>query len=147
MDTVKPYRNWRVVQTVELGAPARTVWELVGGFYILHQWHPDIQKTEVPPEQTECPAIRRLLTFPGQPKTTEELVSMDSAHFHYRYKWHSGEWGEKVQQYHAEIRLLEIANGARCIMQWASTFYYFEDALSEFYWNGFRALQKRFPLP
>jgi hypothetical protein len=146
MTADKNWKDWHVAQTVELGATAKEVWDLIGGFYTLHRWHPDIHRTEVPPEQTETSALRRLLSFPGQPKTTEELIMMDNEHFHYTYRWHAGEWGEKVQKYVASLRVFEIDDGRRCVVQWSSTFYYFEDALHEFYWNGFRALQKRFPI-
>jgi hypothetical protein len=141
------WQDWRVAQTVELGATAKEVWDLIGGFYTLHKWHPDIAATEIPTEQTETSAVRRLLTFPGQPKTTEELIMMDNEGFHYTYRWHAGAWGEQVKKYVASLRVFEIDDNKRCIVQWSSTFYYFEDALHEFYWNGFRALQKRFPLP
>jgi hypothetical protein len=139
-------KQWREVQTVELGAPASKVWEVVGGFYTIHKWHPDITQTEIVPQQTEIHAIRRLLTFPGQPKTTEQLIMMDNEGFHYRYRWYSGDWGEKVQDYFAEIRVFEIAMGKKCIVQWSSTFRYTEDALSQFYWNGFNSLLKMFPV-
>ena len=145
--TAKPkYRDWKVVQSVELGAPAAEVWAVVGGFFTIHKWHPDIKLTEIYPNQTDMPELRRLLTFPGQPKTTEQLILMDNDNFHYRYKWFAGAWGERVQRYFADIRVFEIDMGKRSIMQWSSTFYYTEDAISEFYWNGFKALQKRFPL-
>ncbi len=140
------YRTWQVLQTVELGAPAATVWDVVGGFFTIHTWHPDIKSTEVSKEQTQWPAIRRILTFPGQPKTTEELIVLDPRDYRYTYKWHAGEWGERIQQYSAEIRVFDLAMKKRSVMQWSSTFYYFEDALSEFYGNGFKALQQRFPL-
>jgi hypothetical protein len=140
----KAYKNWRVVRTVELNASAQEVWDLVGGFFNIHKWHPDIVQTEVPGDQTEMSPVRRLLTFPGQPKTTEELIFMDNENFHYRYKWHEGEWGEKVQRYVAEIKVLELELDERCVVQWSSTFYYFEDALTQFYQNGFAALVKKF---
>jgi len=50
-----------------------------------------------------------------------------------------------VRNYRASIRLFDVDHGHACIMQWVSTFDYTEDALTEFYWNGFRALQERFP--
>jgi hypothetical protein len=146
-DTDKVYKHWKVAQTVELWATAQEVWDVIGGFYTIHEWHPDIQTTEIPAEQTEVNALRRVLTFPGQPKTTEELIMMDNEGLHYTYRWHAGWWGEQVQQYVASLRVFEIDDGKRCIVQWSSTFYYYEDALHEFYWNGFRALQKRFPKP
>ena len=142
--TEKEYTHWKVAQTVELAAPAADVWAVIGGFYTIHRWHPDIHATEVPPDQTEVGPLRRLLTFPGQPKTTEELIRMDPDDYHYTYRWHAGEWGERVQQYVASLRVIEIDDGRRCLVQWSSTFYSTEDALHEFYWNGFRALQARF---
>jgi hypothetical protein len=91
--------------------------------------------------------FRRILTFPGQPKTTEELVYMDSENHHYRYRWHAGAWGERIHNYVAEIRVFDLDTSGRSMIQWSCHFNYTEDALSEFYWNGFRALQKMFPLP
>ncbi len=142
----KTYRDWYVAQSVELGASASEVWDVIGGFYTIHKWHPDIVLSEVPAGQTDTNALRRELTFPGQPTTTEELIMMDNANFHYTYRWHAGPWGEQVQKYVASIRVIDIEDGQRCIVQWSSTFYYFEDALHDFYWNGFRALQARFPI-
>lgn len=140
----KKNKKWRVVRTVELNSSAEKVWEAVGGFFTIHLWHPDIQKTQIGKDQTSIPQIRRILTFPGQPTTTEELVFMDNENFHYKYKWHAGEWGENVKDYHARIKVLEIETGKRCIVQWSSTFVYHEDALTQFYENGFGALVKKF---
>jgi hypothetical protein len=140
----KTYRSWHVVRTVELRAPASEVWQVIGGFFTIHLWHPDIIKTEIPANQTQTPALRRLLTFPGQPTTTEELVLIDNDNFHYRYKWYEGEWGERVKNYVADLRVFDLDMAARSVVQWSSTFSYTEDALSEFYLNGFGALQSRF---
>ena len=140
------YKPWHVIRCVELGAPAATVWDVIGGFYTIQEWHPDIAKIEIPKKQTETRQIRRNLTFPGQPVTTEELVSMNNADFHYRYKWYQGKWGEEVKNYRASLRILSGDLDSTCIVQWESTFDYPTDAISEFYLNGFRALQKQFPL-
>jgi hypothetical protein len=138
-------RRWYVVQTVELHAPGADVWKVVGGFYNIHKWHPDIKLSEVPPEQTSMSPLRRILTFPGQPKTTEELILMDNANCQYQYKWFAGEWGEKVRDYISTIRVFDSHMGGRCVVQWSSTFYYTEDAVSEFYKRGFRQLERMFP--
>lgn len=140
------YKWWHVLQTVELGASAQDVWNVVGGFFNIHEWHPDIELTEILDEQTDMSPLRRLLTFPGQPKTTEELIFMDNEDFRYRYKWHAGEWGEKVQDYVASLRVFDTRMGERCFVQWSSSFRYTEDAVSKFYKNGFRALEEMFPL-
>lgn len=139
-------KHWKVTRTVELGASRETIWEIVGGFYTLHHWHPDIALTEIPPEQTDTRQLRRLLTFPGQPKTTEELVSMDNDDCHYRYKWYAGDWGERVKNYHASLRVFAGDLEQTCVLQWSSEFDHPTDAISEFYQNGFRALAARFPL-
>jgi hypothetical protein len=140
------YKHWKVTRMVELGASRETIWEIVGGFYTLHHWHPDIPLSEIPPEQADTRQLRRLLTFPGQPKTTEELVSMDNDDCHYRYKWYAGAWGERVKNYRASLRVFAGDLEQTCVLQWASEFDYPNDAISEFYQNGFRALAARFPL-
>ena len=144
--TEKSDRDFRVVQCVELGASPTEVWAAVGGFYTIHIWHPDISNTAVPAKQTETGPIRRELTFPGQPITVEELVVQDNREWFYKYKWFAGAWGERVKNYQAELRVFEIRSDSRSMLQWTSTFTYFEDAVSDFYWNGFRELQQRFPL-
>ena len=140
------YKQWHVIRSVVLGAPAAEVWNVIGGFYTIHEWHPDISKTEIPAKQTQTRQLRRLLTLPGQPKTTEELVLMDNADFHYRYKWYQGPWGEEVKNYQASLRVLSGDLDKTCIVQWESTFEHPTDAISDFYWNGFRELEKRFPI-
>jgi len=139
-------RHWKVNRTVELGASQQDVWRVVGGFYTIHQWHPDIDLIEIPAEQTKTRELRRILTFPGQPKTTEELVSMDNDDCCYRYKWYAGAWGEAVKNYRASLRVFAGDLGATCTVQWCSEFDYPTDAISTFYENGFRALRDRFPL-
>ena len=102
-----PDKHWHVVRTVELGAPRRRVWEVIGGFFTIHQWHPDITLTEILADQTSVRQLRRHPHLPGAARRrTEELVSMDNDDFHYRYKWHSGAWGEQVQNYQASLRVL-----------------------------------------
>lgn len=139
------YEHWTVCRTVELPARAADVWEVIGGFYTIHQWHPDIEITEISDEQVCTRQLRRILTFPGQPKTIEELVSMDNADFHYRYKWYQGKWGEEVQNYHASLRVVQGDLDHSCMVQWSCEFDYPTDAISQFYQNGFRALQELFP--
>ncbi len=139
------YKNWRVVQSIELGASAEKIWDVIGGFFTIHEWHPDITELEVLSDQTETREMRRLLTFPGQPKAIEELVMLDNDNFHYRYKWHAGEWGEEIHKYYSDLRVFDVKGGTS-IVQWVATFYYKEDAISEFYQRGFDELLKRFPL-
>lgn len=137
-------KKWKVVRTIELNSSAEKVWDMVGGFYTIHLWHPDIQKTEIGSDQTCSPEIRRILTFPGLPTTTEELVFADNPNYCYGYKWHAGAWGEAIKDYHAEIRVIETELDKRCMVQWTGHFVYQEDALTQFYENGFAGLVKLF---
>ena len=142
-------KKWHVIQVVELTASAKEVWGLVGGFFTIHTWHPDIATTEIPLDQTSQHEIRRFLTFPGPPisTTTEQLIFIDNNNWYYKYKWYAGKWGEEIKDYHSEIRVLETVPDQQCIVQWSSTFIYTEDALSAFYLHGFEALKKRFGTP
>ena len=137
-------RHWDITRTVSLAATASKVWEVIGGFYTIHEWHPDISKTEIPGNQTQMKPLRRILTFPGQPVTEEELLFMDNEDFHYRYKWHSGKWGEEVKNYHSSLRIFAGDLEKTCVVQWSCSFDNPHDAISEFYLNGFRALEQMF---
>ena len=141
------YKPWNVKRTVQLGARAEEVWEVIGGFYTIHEWHPDIAGTKIPDNQTEMRQQRRILDFPGQPPTTEELDFLDNEDFHYCYHWHAGAWGEAVKNYRASIRVFPGDLDKTCTVLWNCTFDYPTDAISDFYNNGFRALLERFPLP
>ncbi len=139
------YKNWRVVQSVELGATADQVWDVIGGFYTIHEWHPDIERTDVPEQQTGTRELRRALTFPGESYYTEELVSLDNENHHYRYKYHTGEWGQRIQNYYSDLSVFDTRDG-KSVVQWVAHFYFNADGISDFYLNGLHALQKRFPL-
>ena len=139
-------RHWKVTRAVTLGGPPEPIWALIGGFFTMHHWHPDIALTEVPSDQTDVGKVRRLLTFPGQPKTTEELICLDDEEFHYRYKWHAGEWGEQVKNYHASLRVIGGDLNKTSVVQWIGEFDNAVDAISQFYENGFVELRHRFPV-
>lgn len=137
-------RDWHVVRSTELLAPAKVAWEVVGGFFNIHTWHPDIVKTEYTSDQLSNSALRRVLTFPAQPETIEELVGYDAGGRTYSYRWVAGAWGEQVQNYAASIRVIATNMDEKSLVQWESKFRYTDDAVSQFYENGFRALRERF---
>jgi hypothetical protein len=139
-------KHWKVTRTVELGATREKVWAVVGGFYTIHKWHPDITEVGVPRDQTSTRELRRELTFPDQAPTTEELILMDNEDCYYSYKWHSGAWGERVKNYRACLRVFAGDGNRTSIVQWSSVFDYSEDAISEFYERGFRCLLALFPM-
>lgn len=141
-----PDQDWHIIESVKLASSAEEVWDLVSGFFTIHTWHPDIVSTEISDEQTEERALRRLLTFPGPPVslTTEELTYLNNETFHYKYKWVKGEWGEIFKDYKAEIKVIALEPGKKCMLQWSSTFVAATDGVTDFYRNGFKALKKKF---
>jgi hypothetical protein len=139
-------KHWKVTRIVELGATRESVWAVVGGFYTIHTWHPDITRVGVPRDQTITRELRRELEFPGQAPTMEELVLMDNDDCRYSYKWHSGAWGERVKNYRAALRVFAGDGDDSSIVQWSSEFDYSRDAVSEFYESGFRSLLALFPM-
>lgn len=134
------YKNWQIVVACELHASAAEIWHLVGGFYTLSQWHPDIPLCEVCENQQEERNIRRKLTFPNQEPTYEELVFMDNEQMRYTYKWQKGAWGEITKNYHAQIQVVATELNKKCLVQWSSKFYATEDSVTEFYKNGLKNL-------
>jgi len=140
----KKNKHWKIVRTVILNASAEKVWDMVGGFFTLQLWHPEIEKTEIATDQTSMTKILRVLTFPGVPTNTEELLFLDNKNFCYTYKSYAGIWGETVKDYFSEIRVIEVEVGKKCMVQWKGQFLYTEDTLTEFYENGFANLVKMF---
>jgi predicted TIM-barrel fold metal-dependent hydrolase len=45
-----------------------------------------------------------------------------------------------VKNYVANIRVFATERDHKCTIQWSSAFWYTENPVSEFYWNGFRSL-------
>ncbi len=138
------YEHFSVVKTVKLDAPASEVWKLVGGFYNMHLWHPDVTKTTILPDQLKVGAIRRRLRIKKKPKVLEQLTFLDNEKMVYKYRGYKGPWGEKVRDYCAEIRVLETKVGEECMVHWSANFFYFEDPVSKFYKRGLKALKRRF---
>lgn len=138
------YKEWNVVKTVKLDAPAKDVWRVVGGFFNMDLWHPDITRTTPMPDQMELSAIRRKLTIKDQPNPLEQLTFLDNAQMVYKYKGYKGPWGEKVRDYCAEIRVVETKPGEKCMVLWSADFFYSKDVISKFYKRGLKALKKHF---
>ena len=141
----RAYRPQHVIRSVELHATADAVWAVVGGFFTLHRWHPDIERTEIVVDQTETHAVRRRLFFPGQEPTIEELVAHDEVERVSRYKWHAGSWGEIVKNYRACLRVCPADLNRSSLVIWESRFDHPDDAISDFYLRGFAALRQMFP--
>lgn len=72
----------KVEETITLTAPTDKVWEVVGDFSGLHNWHPAIKSTRM-----EGDTVRVLtLAGEGEPTITEELKKLDDDNMMMKYK-------------------------------------------------------------
>jgi hypothetical protein len=134
----------KVDMSVSLGAPARTVWDVIGGFNALAQWHPAVAKSE---EVQEGGRKLRRLSLQGGGEIVEALESHDDGSRSYSYTIVSGPL--PVANYRSELKIRE--DGAqRCTVEWGSSFEpkgaetQAVEAIRGVYQAGFDALKKRF---
>ncbi|MFQ5467083.1 MAG: SRPBCC family protein [Kiloniellaceae bacterium] len=99
----------------ELAVPARTVWDAIGGFNSLAQWHPAVAKSET---ETEGDTTTRTLSLAGGGTIVEKLESTDETERSYTYSILSGPL--PVADYTATIRVRETPGG--CTVEWTSEF-------------------------
>ena len=107
----------KVNMTTELGVPAQTVWNMVGGFNGLPDWHPAIEKSE---QSEEDGATLRTLSLAGGGTIVERLEQTDDKERTYTYSILSGPL--PVADYVAKICVRENDGGQGCSVQWSSEF-------------------------
>ena len=106
----------KVSMSVNLPASADKVWDLIGGFNALPDWHPAIEKSEV--EEDDSGSIRTL-TLAGGGKIVERLESQDDSGHSYSYA--ILESPLPLVNCHATIRVNEDEGGG-CTVEWSSEF-------------------------
>ena len=107
----------KVSMSVNLPASADKVWDLIGGFNALPNWHPAIEKSEV---EGEGKGSVRTLHLVGGGTITERLVQLDDAGRVYSYSILSSPL--PIANYTGTIRLKESADGSGCTLEWESDF-------------------------
>jgi hypothetical protein len=107
----------KVSMSVNLPASADKVWDLIGGFNALPDWHPAVEKSEVEGDGT---GSVRTLHLAGGGTITERLVQLDDAGRVYSYSILSSPL--PVANYTGTIRLKESADGSGCALEWESDF-------------------------
>jgi hypothetical protein len=107
----------KVSMSMNLGVPADKVWELIGGFNALPDWHPAVEKSEIEGEGT---GSVRTLHLAGGGTIRERLEQVDDAGKVYSYSILSGPL--PVMNYTATIRLREAEDGSGCAVEWESDF-------------------------
>lgn len=98
-----------------LPVPASQVWQVIGGFNALPDWHPAIQKSEL-----EGGGTLRRLTVPGAGTIVERLENADDNARTYSYSIVEGPL--PVSDYKATIRVVEDGDGEGCTVEWTSEF-------------------------
>jgi hypothetical protein len=100
---------------IHLPVPASQVWQVIGGFNALPDWHPGIEKSELEDGGT----VRRL-TVPGAGTVVERLENLDDNARSYSYTIVEGPL--PVADYAATIRVVEDDDGKGCTVEWTSDF-------------------------
>ena len=105
----------KVNLTQDLPVPAEIVWNTIGGFNALPDWHPVVEKSE----QTEEGGTKiRRLTLAGGGEIVEKLEKVDDGERVYTYS--IMESPLPVANYTATIRV-RATNGG-CTVEWSSEF-------------------------
>jgi len=104
-----------VAMSTHLPVPASQVWQLIGGFNALPDWHPMIQKSEL-----EGGGTQRRLTLPDGSTVVEQLEHTNAEERIYTYSILKGPL--PVSNYKATIRVVEDKDGKGCSVEWSSEF-------------------------
>ncbi len=105
----------KVTMTTQLPVSADKLWELIGQFNGLPNWHPAIEKSEL----EEDGKVRRL-TLVGGGSIVERLERVDDNEHLYRYS--ILESPLPVADYVAEIRVHQNEEGTGSTIEWSSEF-------------------------
>ena len=105
----------KVSMSLNLGVSADKVWDLIGGFNALPDWHPAIEKSEI---EGEGKGSVRTLHLAGGGTITERLEQLDDDGKHYSYAILSSPL--PVADYKGTIRLQDDGDG--CKVVWESEF-------------------------
>jgi hypothetical protein len=106
----------KVNMTTELPVSADMVWNVIGGFNALADWHPAVEKSE---QAKEGGATVRTLSLAGGGTIVERLDSSDDGARTYSYSILSGPL--PVADYTATICVRE-GRGGGCSVEWSSEF-------------------------
>ena len=97
----------KVSMSMDLGVPADKVWDLIGGFNALPDWHPAVEKSEI---EGEGKGSIRTLHLVGGGTITERLEQLDEAGKVYSYSIISSPL--PVANYNSTIRLHDSEDGS-----------------------------------
>ena len=104
----------KVALRTEIGVAPDKVWELIGGFNTLPDWHPAVEKSELVKEGT-----MRRLSLAGGGTIIEKLEKKDDKERVYSYSIIDSPL--PVANYKASIRVLDAGSG-KATVEWSSEF-------------------------
>jgi len=99
----------------ELPVDPEKVWELIGGFNALPDWHPAVERSEL----EDGGSIRRL-HLAGGGEIVERLEALDDTGHAYRYSILSSPL--PVMNYTATIKVTPKTDGSGSVVEWAGEF-------------------------
>lgn len=109
----------KVSMSTKLGVSAKQVWEVIGGFNALPDWHPAVEKSEIEGEGGVKGTLRRLSLAGGAGTIVERLDEIDENERRYSYSILQGPL--PVANYQATIRVVDD-DGKGCTVEWSSKF-------------------------
>ncbi len=104
-----------VSMKIHLPVPAAKVWEVVGGFNAMPDWHPLVETSEL-----EGGGKTRRIGMPGAGILVEKLEHSDENERTYTYSIVEGPL--PVSDYKATIKAVDDADGTGCTIEWSSDF-------------------------
>ncbi len=105
----------KVNMTTSIGVDAKSLWDFMGGFNALPDWHPAVEKSELEEEGQ----VRRL-SLAGGGTIVERLMTVDDKERVYSYSIESSPL--PVANYTGTIRVRDEGDGNRSVVEWSSEF-------------------------
>ena len=106
----------KVAMSMNLGVPANQVWDMIGGFHSLQDWHPAVERSDI---EGEGKGSMRTLHLVGGGQIVERLEQLDDEGKQYSYSIVSSPL--PVANYQGTISLKEAEDGS-CKVEWESEF-------------------------
>lgn len=107
----------KVSMAMNLGVSSEQVWDMIGQFNALADWHPAVERSEIDGDGT---GSIRTLHLVGGGKIEERLEQLDDSGKLYKYAILSGPL--PVANYTSTIRIVEDESGGGCKVEWSSEF-------------------------
>lgn len=134
----------KVSLTTKLSVPADQVWNVIGGFNALPNWHPAVKESKL-----DAGGRIRKLDLAGGGNVTEKLEKFDDKQHAYSYSIMQAPL--PVANYTATIKVSQAKDGKGCTVEWSSEFApsgaseeEARKAIERVYQAGFENLKKMF---